>query len=157
MTLLVPSLTNKRLPSEPLLHNTCKTLFAFLLCLFSGTVATMLVTIPLPFTTDCLKVLGFFSTILIGLVFFASWESHVIDFRLRTFLFRQTLWLQDPISYSESLLTLEEESSSLFFFFLCVEVTLKTRYKHAQNVALTDKVPCALGFWTSFVCSSVHT
>ena len=85
MTLLVPSLTNKRLPSEPLSHNTRKTLFAFLLCLFSGTVATMLVTIPVPLTTDCLKVLRFFSTILIGLVSESSCESHVIDFNFRTF------------------------------------------------------------------------
>ena len=60
MTPLVPSLTNKRLLSELLSHNTHKTLFAFLLCLFSNTVATMLVTIPGSLTTDCLKVLRFF-------------------------------------------------------------------------------------------------
>ena len=58
--LLVPSLTNKRLPSELLLHNTRNALCAFLLYLFSGTLATMLVTILVPLTTDCLKVLRFF-------------------------------------------------------------------------------------------------
>ena len=38
-----------------------------------------------------------------------------------------------------------------------VEVTLKQRSKHSNSVALIRKVPCISGFWTSFVCCSVHT